>query len=62
MTEEHKKEVPSPTTTGNTQHVISLLSESDGEVSSASETDVEADVDELFNSDDGEEDDSKKDV
>ena len=51
------KDVPEPTTQVPAhQHVISLLTDSEGEVSEDSQTDVEAEVDELFNSDDGEPD------
>ena len=49
-------DVPEPTSVPAQQHVISLLTDSEGEVSEDSQTDVEAEVDELFNSDDGEPD------
>ena len=54
-----EKKVPTPSVDLTTVHVISLLSDTDGEVSD-SETDVDVDV--LFNSDDGEDHSTKKDV
>ena len=46
--EKVKKEDSSPSEVPASQHVISLLTDSEGEVSSDSDTDVEADVEGLF--------------